>query len=198
MAGFYETLMSYQQPYSMSRNQAVFGQAATMPGIVAISNDNINNLRNSVAQAQSELDSTQKAYDNLMSSKPQQYNFNPRYDTYDDHFYGHNYGNPYQKQENPAYTSWQSQLNNQQSKLSDARTALQNNQTALQDAIARQGAQITAGQDAVNWGLAAKNAEAQGLQNAMQAYQTAMGNEAVRNAIMNGAIGTVGNFGGGK
>ena len=187
MAGFYETLMSYQQPYSMSRNQAVFGQAATMPGIVAISNDNINNLRNSVAQAQSVLDATQKAYDNLMSSKPQQYNFVSRY------------GNRYPiQQEKPAFTSWQSQLNNQQSKLSDAQTALQNNQTALQDAIARQGAQITAGQDAVNWGLAAKNAEAQGLQNVMQAYQTAMGNESVRNAIMNGAIGTVGNFGGGK
>ena len=56
--------------------------------------------------------------------------------------------------------------------------------------------QKLAGQDAVAQGLAAKSAEEQGIANAAKMYQQAMQGEAVRNAIMNSAIGTV--VGGGK
>lgn len=188
MAGFYETLLAYQNAspnYAFPETRGVFGQAATTPGIVAISNDNINNIRNSVNQAQNTFNAAQKNYSGLLSAQPQQY------------AYGYDRDNGrYYQMENPAYKTWQTSLDNEQANMNNARTALQKNQTELQSAIARQGAQIAAGQDAVNWGLAAKAAEQQGLQNAMQAYRQTMANEGARNAIMNAAISTV--SGGGR
>jgi Tfp pilus assembly protein PilE len=96
--------------------------------------------------------------------------------------------------ENPAYDTWQNQLNTQQSRINAAQTALQKNQTALQEAINLQKGQIAAGNDAVNWGLIAKNAEAQGLNNAQQAYNGLMAQWANNFANTPAAIS---NFGGG-
>lgn len=189
MAGFYETLMAYQNNrpnYSLPETRAVFGNAATTPSIIAISDNNINALRDSVNQAKNNLAEAQQGYNRLASNAPQQY------------VYGYSSYDSYTPRTNDAYTAWQTQLNNQQSAINNAQTALSKKQTELQDAINRQQNQIAAGHDAVNWGLTAKNAEAQGLQNAMQAYQQLMANAGTRNAIMNAAIGTVGNNGGGQ
>ncbi|WP_028130227.1 hypothetical protein [Selenomonas sp. AE3005] len=198
MAGFYETLLAYQNAspnYAFPETRGVFGQAATTPSIVAMSNDNINNIRNSVNnirnsvnQAQNAFNAAQKKYSELLSAQPQQYAYGNERDY--DRFEQLNLIN------NPAYKTWKTSLDNEQANMNNARTALQKNQTELQSAIARQGAQIAAGQDAVNWGLAAKAAEQQGLQNAMQAYRQTMANEGARNAIMNAAISTV--SGGGR
>jgi hypothetical protein len=99
---------------------------------------------------------------------------------------------------NPAYTKWQNNLNSQKTKVENLQKQLTKNQNDFQRAITRQQDLNAAGQDAVNWGLAAKAAEENGLRNAMQAYQQGMANAGVRNAIMNAAINTVGNGGGGK
>lgn len=188
MAGFFETLFSYQSP------NMIFSDATTTPAIVAISNDNINSLRNSVNQAKNTLSSAQKSYNSLLSSKPSQYIYP---------FYSDNYlmytmvpknSQSIEQLKNPAYDTWQNQVNTQESKINDAKTALQKKQTALQDAIALQKGQIAAGNDAVNWGLTAKNAEAQGLNNAQQTYNGLMAQWANNFANTPAAIG---NFSGG-
>lgn len=196
MAGFFETLMAYPNTSSRSlpETYAVFGDAATTPGIVSVSNNNINALQNMVNQARSNLAAAQQGYNNLAAHQPQQYiTQNKDWGVWNDSGTKNKNGSV-----SPEYTNWQTQLGNQQAAINNQQTALAKYQTELQDAINRQQSQIAAGQDAVNWGLAAKNAEQQGLFNAMQAYQQQMANAGARNAIMNAAIGTVGNNGGGQ
>ena len=170
---------------------AIFGNAVTEPAIVATMDNKINNLQNNIATNQSDLAEAQAAYNKLAKQKVAQYINN--YQNYYD--YGWN-GKP-QQTVNPAYTTWQNNLQNQQTQINNLKNQLTKNKNALQKAITRQSDLNAAGRDAVNWGLAAKAAEENGLQNAMQAYQQAMANAGVRNAIMNAAIGTVGNNGGG-
>jgi DNA repair exonuclease SbcCD ATPase subunit len=161
---------------------SIFGNATTEPAIVSSMSDKINTLTNNIATGQSDLAAAQAAYNKVAKQKVPQY-VNGGY---------------FFKQVNPAYTTWQNNLKNKQTQVTNLQNQLTKNQNDLQKAISRQKDLNIAGQDAVNWGLVAKAAEENGLRNAMQAYQQGMANAGVRNAIMNAAINTVGNGGGGK
>lgn len=166
---------------------SIFGNVVTSPAIVTNMTDKINNLRENIATGQNDLAAAQAAYNKVAKQKVAQYvnQYNPTLYSY-------------VNATNPAYTTWQNNLNNKQTAVTNLQKKLTKNKNDLQRALSRQQELNAAGQDAVNWGLTAKAAEENGLRNAMQAYQQGMANAGVRNAIMNAAINTVGNGGGGK
>ena len=178
---------------------SIFGNAVTEPAIISTMDDKISNLQNSVATNQSDLAAAQAAYNKLAKQKVAQTISIPTGITGVLLNGGGAWGALGKiASTNPAYTKWQEQLSAQSKKVNDLKAQLSKNQTDLQKAISRQADLNAAGRDAVSWGLAAKAAEENGLRNAMQAYQQGMANAGVRNAIMNAAINTVGNGGGGK
>lgn len=206
MAGFYENLMaSTNTNQYLPASKPIFGNAATTPAVVASSQANIDNLRSQVENYQKQLNTAQQAYDDYVAQTKGGKNGKN----------GNNTNSRNEKLLNVLSKSYilgnQNKSKNQSStytvpdytseytkRINDAQNNLFDAQNTLNDALNRQASQIASGSNAVQQGLVAKAAEEQGLDSAMRAYQTAMGNEAVRNAIMNGAIGTVGNFGGGK
>ena len=198
MAGFYENLMaSTNTNQYLPASKPIFGNAATTPAIVDTSQANIDNLRSQVENYQNQLNAAQQAYDdynarNYSGKGKNNNNTNENLVKLRNAF--SNLGN---KNQSNAYTP-PDYSNEYAKRVNDAQTKLFDAQNSLNDAMNRQASQIASGSNAVQQGLVAKAAEEQGLDSAMRAYQTAMGSEAVRNAIMNGAIGTVGNFGGGK
>lgn len=182
---------------------SIFGNAVTEPAIISTMNDKISDLQNSVATNQSDLAAAQAAYNKLAKQKVAQTISTPVQRTGITGALLNGGGGVWGalgkiSSTNPAYTKWQEQLSAQSKKVNDLKAQLSKNQTDLQKAISRQADLNAAGRDAVSWGLAAKAAEENGLRNAMQAYQQGMANAGVRNAIMNAAINTVGNGGGGK
>lgn len=195
------------QDYQVPTTMSVFGNAATTPANLTTSNARIEALRQNLANAQAQL-----AQANNSGNNTQQSIQDRLYDYYMNEYrntkptsvaavvHKEMFGDDlYKKQA-------QQQAAKEAKKIAawyggDATTSAQNAvntaQEKLNNALARQQMQIQAGQDAVNWGQTAMNAEQQGIANAAQMYQQAMQGEAIRNAIMNNAIGTVG-FGGGK
>ena len=204
MAGFYETLLQNLNSmpvgsYAPAKTATVFGNAATTPASVDTSNARIDYRQQLVTNAEKTLAAEQAAYDAAMKQYKNQlaaYNnsSNLRWPFGTNIIERLGYNKALQGHQNSASTPTAPS----RTALTNAQTALTKAQNDLAKTIANQGLQKIAGQEAVNQGLAAKAAEEQGIANAAKMYQQAMQGEAARNAIMNGAIGTVGNFGGVK
>lgn len=171
MAGFYETLLDNTGAFYVPATKPVFGNAVSALDGTA-NEKRIAQMRQEVNNAQNRLAMAQSAYNSYKST-------------------------PVKSAKMTTMDDYKKKLSALSDEVNSKQTALDSANNALTDYINRQESMAQSNQDAVNWGLAARNAEEQGLQNAMNAYSTVMGNEAVRNAIMNNAIGTIGNFGGG-
>ena len=194
MAGLYEMLLEENAP--------IFGNVAVAPANVATSNARIAGLRQNVADAQTALQRAKDTYNNTVANNR----------TYPTLLKG-NRPAPFNTLEYKALQAagvvpkpadigiaTTSNVTPDTTALTTAQNALTNAQTRLNNALARQELNKLAGEQAVKWGQTARDAEQQGIERAAQMYQQALQGEAVRNAIMNNAIGTVGNFnfGGGR
>lgn len=190
MAGLYETLLQNYSP--------VFGNVAVTPASIATTNARIAGLQQNVADAQTALTQARDTYNSLVANSSN--NGNRGKIAFRDL--------PSLSWGQPGSTDYLiSRLKEgtnttppDTTAVTNAQNALTTAQTRLNSALARQEANRLAGEQAVQWGQTARNAEQQGIARAAQMYQQALQGEAVRNAIMNNAIGTVGNFnfGGGR
>lgn len=212
MAGFYETIMSDLnsmpvQTYTPTK-VSVFGGTIAKPTHTSAG---VAKLQAAVNTANKAVNKAQNAYDSYMKKAPVKSAEVAQHEALMNSI-GYrnptsansgraNFYNTILANGNDAYNKYQTQMNNYNTKLGNLNTALKAAQKTLaskKSALSDYKTKMKSETDAVNWGLAAKNAENQGIANAAKMYQQAMQGEAVRNAIMNGAIGTVGNFGGVK
>lgn len=189
MAGLYETLLQSYSP--------VFGNVAVTPASIATTSARIAGLQQNVADAQSALTQARDTYNSLVANSSN--NGNRGKIAFRD-LPLLSWGNPGSADLIRSLRGTTNVAPPDTTAVTNAQNAFTTAQTRLNNALARQEANRLAGEQAVQWGQTARNAEQQGIARAAQMYQQALQGEAVRNAIMNSAIGTVGNFnfGGGR